>query len=107
MRDRVQVLAHVPVKDAGGAFVSHYQVVAERWGLVEQLRANERLIAAAERVRISGRISMRYFEGLDETYRLVVTTPQGERTFGIGGVTNPDGRRIEHVCDVFELRGEN
>lgn len=101
MRDRVEVLAPTSSKDEGGALVTVYGAVATRWGKVEQLSSRERLIAAAERTRIQGRITLRWFEGLDETYRLKV----GARVFEVLGVTNPDGQKVEHVCDVVELRG--
>lgn len=99
MRDRVDLLRPVVERDAGGAMKTTYPSSVTRWGHVEHVSAREQLLAGAERARISATISLRYFEGLDETYRLKV----GSRTFGIVGVTNPDGRKIEHVCDVVEL----
>lgn len=103
MRDRVTILRPLFARDAGGAMTKTYTSVAERWCYVEQLSARERLIAAAERARISGRISLRYFQGLTDQHRLMV----GERHFEIVGLVNPDGRKIEHVADVIEIPGPN
>jgi head-tail adaptor len=103
MRDRVEILAPTFTKDAGGALQVAYAVVETRWGKVDQLSSRERLIAAAERTRIQGRVSLRGLglEYLDETYRFKV----GPRIFEVLGVTNPDGQKVELVCDVVELRG--
>ncbi len=100
-RHRVEVWALSSTKDEGGAAVSAYTRQCTRWMLVEDLKGYERMLAASTRERITGRIRLRYYPGLDAKYRF----KYGEVYFEILGVTNPDGRKVEHVCDVVALKG--
>lgn len=107
LRDRVIVLAPASSRDAGGAVVSGFDVVAEVPAAVEPLSSRERLIAAAQvEARLSLRVRMRYFPRLSTAHRLRhldSDAPNGtHHEFEIVGVTNPDGRKIEHVCDCVE-----
>lgn len=102
MRHRVEIWHLLTSKDEGGAMVPTYVLLATRWGAVEQLKPMEQFVANAARGRVDGKITIRYFDGLDETHELRI----GERRFSmVGPPTNPDGQKIEHVCEVREIRG--
>ena len=106
LRVRVLILAPAESRDAGGSVAAADTVVAEVYAAVEPLSSRERLIASAQtETRLSVRVRMRYFAGLTPAYtlrQLDDDAPGGMRTYRIVGVVNPDGRRIEHVCDCVE-----
>lgn len=99
LRHRLTILVPVHTKDSGGTFTSTYTTVATRWGSVEPLTSRERLIAGQPQTRVTGRIRLRYFDGLTTRHRIT----HGDRTFEIVGVTNPDERGRETLCDVLEV----
>ena len=99
LRDRVTIKTPTFAKDANGAPTVTYATVETVWGRLEELSNRERLIAAQVQSRMVGRVRLRYYSGLTTRHQLVI----GSRTFGIVGVTNPDGLRVEHVCDVVEV----
>lgn len=99
LRDRIEIQAPTSTRDAGGALVVTYATEATRWGRVEPLSSRERLIAAQSQTRTTLRIYLRFYDGLTTRHRL----KKGSRTFGIVGVTQPDDRKRETVCDVVEI----
>lgn len=106
LRDRLEVLESRTTKDAGGAAVVAVVPVATVYGRVEPLSARERVAHATISSRVTHRVTLRYFRGLSAKHQLrkVDTDGQlGRRTFEIVGVTNPDERHVEHVCDVVEV----
>lgn len=107
LRDRVRILAPADTRDAGGAVSTGTTQVAEVAAAVEPLSSRERLIGAQSASRVALRVRMRYYAGLTPAYKLQhidTDATGGVRTYEILGVWNPDGRRIEHICDCVEVQ---
>lgn len=99
LRDRIEIQTPTTARDAGGAATVSYATEATRYGRIEPLSSRERLIAAQSQSRTTLRIYLRFYDGLTTRHRL----KKGSRTFGIVGVTQPDERERETVCDVVEV----
>lgn len=102
LRDRVEILEQRSSRDAGGAATTTFTPIATVWGRVEPLSGRERILAGGMGSVMSHRVTLRYFHGLNPRHQLAVTTRNVRRVFKITAVVNPDGRLIEHVCDVVE-----
>jgi SPP1 family predicted phage head-tail adaptor len=96
LRDRVELQVPTSSQDAGGGAVVVYATEDTRYGALIPLTAHERLGAGQTGSRLAARLTLRYYDGLDETYRVKV----GSTVYGVMAVINPDGRKREHVLDL-------
>jgi head-tail adaptor len=104
LRDRVSIHKQRSTQDAGGGLDVSYEVVASGVPAeITPLSGRERVLAGQMGGTVSHRISLRYYRGLSIRHRLSTTTHGATREFGILAVLNPDGRQIEHLCDVAEV----
>ena len=98
LRDRVEIQALSTVREAGGGADPSYGTVATRWAAVEPYSARERVTAGQVQGRALIRVRLRYYDGLTSAHRFKF----GDRVLNILGVYNPDGMKIEHVCECVE-----
>lgn len=107
LRDVFEILAPGDTVDAGGAVVVAPVLLGTRRGQVLEPSGHEREVAAQTVARHASRVRLRYFAGLSTRHRLRkidADAPNGERVFEITDVSNPDGRKQEHLVDVVEAQ---
>lgn len=105
LRDVFEILAPDDTVDVGGAVVVGPVTVETRRGEIVEPSGHEREVAAQTVARHTSRVRMRYFPGLTTKHKLRMIdsdAPDGGRTFEITDVSNPDGRKREHLLDVVE-----
>lgn len=105
LRDVFEILAPADTVDVGGAVVAAPSLVETRRGEIVEPSGHEREVAAQTVARHTSRVRLRYFAGLTTRHRLRkidADAPNGARTFEITDVSNPDGRKREHLLDVVE-----
>jgi SPP1 family predicted phage head-tail adaptor len=93
MRDRVQLQAPVHTPDGQGGFKLTWKTKAKVWANVQQLSGREYLIAQQLGTALSHTVLIRYFEGIDPSWRVLT---QDNRQLNIRSVVNPDSMKIEH-----------
>ncbi len=88
LRHQVRIERPARVQDPDtGAMVPGWELVATVWARIEPLSAREFIAAQASQSKVSGRITIRYRDGLDASMRV----RHGSRVYNIEGVL-PDNR---------------
>lgn len=107
LRDLFEIREQVTSKDAAGAPVVTFRTVATVRGRLLPLSGTERMKAGGQQATLTARVRLRYFRGLTSRHVLFLVDadhPDGGRVLQLAGVPiNPDGRRVEHLCDVVEV----
>ena len=73
LNKRVQIQELTNTRDAHGGQSQSWSTVATRWAAIEPLRGRELYEAQQVHERVTVRIIMRPYTGLDSQYRLVLT----------------------------------
>lgn len=99
MRRRLLLEAPVGTPDGAGGVIRSFETVAAVWAQVEWLSGQERWRAGRPEQAASHRITLRWRAGVDAGQRL----RDGEQSFDIRAVADPDGGRRRLVCLVEEI----
>lgn len=98
LRQRVQVQQRTQTRDQQGGFSDVWQTVARRWCSIEPLRGDEFFQAAQQDARVTHRVRLRPYPGLDPTHRLLY----GVRVLHITTVLTPGERGMLQELLVTE-----
>lgn len=88
---RVEVQDKVNERDASGGVIEQWATVARRWARIAPLRGRELFTAQAVDARITHKVCMRYYAGLNATMRIVY---DGRVLNILTPPTTPDERRV-------------
>jgi SPP1 family predicted phage head-tail adaptor len=99
LRRRLLLEAPVEAPDGAGGSLRTFETVAAVWAQVEWLSGDERWQGGRPEQRVSHRITLRWRAGVDAGRRL----RDGEQSFDIRAVGDPDGGRRRLVCLVEEI----
>jgi len=99
-RDRVQIQSRTDpaARDDHGRPVDAWTTRTTHWANVQDTDASEQQFGDGVSEIPTHTVTIRYYAGLNGTYRL----KWGTRIFNILGVTNPDGKKIDHVVKCIE-----
>ena len=88
-------------RDAGGAVVVTWDDLVTAWAAIEPLRGRELIAAQAEASEISGKIRMRYVDGVTSKCRVV----HGGKIYDILAAVNPKTRG--EALELYVREGPN
>ena len=88
LRHRLVLQSKVEVRGAGGGVTTTWSTEAIVWGAIEPLSGKEYLSIQQTQNEATVRIVLRYYSGLDETWRVV----NGGRAYAIESVINENDR---------------
>lgn len=98
LRHRIDIQSAAESRDAHGAITRTWTTVATRWGSIEPIRMREIFQGQQIEPRLSHAITLRYYDGLDSSYRLQYAS----RIFNIHSVRNLDERDRTHEVLAME-----
>lgn len=98
LRHRIAIQSATETRDAHGGITRTWATAATRWGSIEPLRMREIFEGQQVEPRLSHMITLRHYEGLDSSYRLLL----GARIFNIHSVRNIDERDHKHEVLAME-----
>lgn len=96
LRHRITIESPVSAPDGEGGYTETWSTFANRIPasvLPATTASLERLMAGAVQTTATDIVRIRYLSGISTAMRVRFES----RVLGITGVSNPDGRRIEHV----------
>lgn len=99
LRRRLLLEAPVEVADGAGGVIRSFETVAAVWAQLVWLSGQERWRAGRPEQAASHRITLRWRTGVHAGLRL----RDGEQSFDIRAVADPDGGRRRLVCLVEEV----
>ena len=118
LRHRLAILAPTDVRDAHGGNVRTYTTRAVRYAAIEPLKGEERFEAGQVEPRATVRITIRYYSGLSEGWRLGLLSAGSASGSGSGsssgigsgsssgsGSGSASGSGTYHLQDLYEIVG--
>ena len=99
LNDRLEIQTRTLARDGYGDMLPTWTTVATRWGKIDPQSAGEVQFAGQPTPVIVVNITLRYFDGLTDMYRL----KKGTRIFYILGVINKDEKQRAHLCFCREV----
>ena len=108
LRKRLQIQTFAAAADAHGTPVKTWTTAATVWGAIEPQSGQKQIIAdGMEAARITHKITIRFYPGLDSTMRIAYldqqVSPNVTRVFAIKNILNsPEERRISQVLMCVE-----
>jgi SPP1 family predicted phage head-tail adaptor len=98
MRNRLNIQTVTNTRSDNGGFTQTWATAATRWGRIEPMQGKEGERAAQTHTFATHKVTMRWYDGLTNTMRLLF----GTRAFGIIESLNIEERNRVHVLLVKE-----
>ena len=99
---RLEVQRRDDARTAVGSSAPKWTPIRTVSAAIEPISAREAFLAAQAQVRVSHRITIRYFEGLTAGHQFVETRHGKVRTFAIASILDVDERHVEHQILALE-----
>ena len=100
LRHKITIQTRTEVSDGMGGYTETWADTYGAWAAVWPIRGPERLNYMQLESQISHRIRIRYRNGITRKHRIIFHDVDGNRTFNIKEIINPDERNIslELLC---------
>lgn len=98
LRHRVTIQQYTHAKDLdSGEWVKHWADYATVWAEIVPLSAREFIAAQATQSKVTGRVTIRYLEGVDASMRILHTVKGTTKIYNIEGVLTDPGSGLEYM----------
>ena len=97
---RIKIWEFVEQRDEFGGIQGSWQVIAQRWGKVEENGGSESSDNNQLKARVKTKIVMRYFPTLNESHRITY----GNKIYEINAVTDINSGHYMTIADCTELK---